>query len=56
MKGLNFIVLIFIGFILLVNVYFLIQTIYKLIIGQVTINKNAFKVPTKKIKLWWRKL
>lgn len=56
MKGLNYLVLIFIGFILLANFCFLIQLIYKLIIGQATINKKAFKIPTKKIKLWWKKL
>lgn len=48
MKGLNYLVLIFMGFILLANFCFLIQIIYKLIIGQATINKNAFKIPTKK--------
>jgi hypothetical protein len=40
MKGLNYLVLIFVGFILLANVFFLIQTIYFLCIGRLKINKK----------------
>ena len=56
MKGLNYLVLIFIGFVLLANVFWIIQGIYYLCIGRATINKNAFKIPTKKIKQWWKTL
>jgi hypothetical protein len=40
MKGLNYLVLIFVGFILLANVFFIIQGIYFLCIGRLKINKK----------------
>jgi len=40
MKGLNYLVLIFIGFILLANVFFIVQGIYFICIGRLKFNKK----------------
>jgi hypothetical protein len=53
MKGLNYLVLIFFGFILLANLFWLIQLIYYIIIGKATFNKKMFT--WKRINSYWKK-